>query len=234
MHITDYWLWVQKGDLQSLLLRRLRVSHLDSPMISTWTMKETFTLQIVAPDSQEAIVAGDNTGRLLKYSPSTQESQVLLRGLPFANGVALSKDNSFLVVAESISGRLLRYWLKGAKAGTAELFAFLPGYPDNVRRNEAGDFWVAIHCRRNLRHRILGPRPLLRKLIFKLPIPLKNLYVFYSGKPHAMVLKYSADGELVDVFEDDTGKVVKLVSEVEERDGRLWLGTVLLPHIAVI
>ncbi|KAJ7542965.1 hypothetical protein O6H91_09G020100 [Diphasiastrum complanatum] len=181
-----------------------------------------------------AIVAGDNTGRLLKYNPSTQETRVLLRGLLFANGVALSKDKSFLIVAESTGSRLQRYWLKGAKAGTAELFALLPGFPDNVRKNEAGEFWVAIYCRRNLRHHILGPRPLLRKLIFKLPIPLKYLPVFYNGKPQGMVLKYSADGVLVDVLEDDTGKVVKFVSEVEERDGKLWLGTVLLPHIAVL
>ena len=34
--------------------------------------------------------------------------------------------------------------LKGNKVGTADL----PGFPNDGRVNEYGDFWVAIHCRR--------------------------------------------------------------------------------------
>lgn len=48
-----------------------------------------------------------------------------------------------------------------------------------------------------------------------------------------MVVKYSPEGKLLEVLEDKTGKVVKSVSEVEEREGRLWMGSVLSNYIAL-
>lgn len=40
-------------------------------------------------------------GQLLKYDPSTGETSMVLDGLCFANGVALSKDEDYLVVCET-------------------------------------------------------------------------------------------------------------------------------------
>ena len=40
----------------------------------------------------------------------------------------------------------MRYWLAGREAGKVEVFANLAGYPDNVRANGRGGFWVAIDC----------------------------------------------------------------------------------------
>jgi hypothetical protein len=34
-------------------------------------------------------------------------------------------------------------------------------------------------------------------------------------------------------LEDTKGQVVRAVSEVEEKDGKLWIGSVLMPFIAV-
>lgn len=48
-----------------------------------------------------------------------------------------------------------------------------------------------------------------------------------------MIIKYSPDGELLEILEDSQGKVVRAVSEVEEKDGKLWIGSVLMPFIAV-
>ncbi|KAF9592883.1 hypothetical protein IFM89_018463 [Coptis chinensis] len=69
----------------------------------------------------------------------------LRRGLKFANGVALSKDYTFILVAETGARRVLRYWLEGPRANTIELFTQLPGAPDNIKRNARGDFWVALN-----------------------------------------------------------------------------------------
>jgi hypothetical protein len=49
------------------------------------------------------------------------------------------------VVAHTGSCQAFRYWLKGPKAGQYELFTDLPGYPDNVRRDVQGGFWVALN-----------------------------------------------------------------------------------------
>ncbi|KAF9610752.1 hypothetical protein IFM89_024608 [Coptis chinensis] len=82
--------------------------------------------------------------RLMKYDPRGQVT-VLQRGLKFANGVALSRDYTFVLVAETGARRVLRYWLEGPRANTIELFTQLPGVPDNIKRNARGDFWVALN-----------------------------------------------------------------------------------------
>ena len=58
---------------------------------------------------------GDAEGRLLSYSPATGETLVLADNIWLANGVAVSHDESFVVVASTASMRLYKYWLKGAK-----------------------------------------------------------------------------------------------------------------------
>lgn len=52
------------------------------------------------------LMEADDTGRLIKYNPTTKETTVLLNNLRFPNGVAVSKDGTFIVMAE---GRLGRY-----------------------------------------------------------------------------------------------------------------------------
>lgn len=54
-----------------------------------------------------------------------------------------------------------------------------------------------------------------------------------GGRLHGAVVKYSADGKLLQILEDRQGKVVKAVSEVEEKDGKLWMGSVLMSFVAV-
>lgn len=130
--------------------------------------------------------------------------------------------------------RLSRYWLKGEKAGTSDVFAVLPGFPDNVRTNEKGEFWVAIHCRLSMYTHLTSRYFRLRKFLLKLPIPAKYHFLLQiGGRPHAVIIKYSPDGELLEILEDSQGKVVRAVSEVEEKDGKLWIGSVLMPFIAV-
>ncbi|KAK6119831.1 hypothetical protein DH2020_046426 [Rehmannia glutinosa] len=192
----------------------------------------------------QLVFSGDDSGRVLKYNPNTKETTVLLRNLQFPNGLSLSKDGSFFVFCEAqsedLTGNLRiytwlrKYWLKGEKAGTSEILAILPGHPDNVRTNENGEFWVAIHCRRTIYSHFLGLYPKVRKLWLKLPISAKLHYLMQiGGRIHAAVVKYSPEGELLQILEDRQGKVVKAVSEVEEKDGKLWMGSVLMPFVAV-
>lgn len=182
----------------------------------------------------QLVFSGDDSGKVLKFNPATKETTVLVRNVQFPNGISLSKDGSFFVFCEGSIGRLRKYWLKGEKAGTSEILAILPGAPDNVRVNEDGDFWVALHCRRSMFAYYTGLYPRIRKAILKLPIPTKNQYLFQiGGKLHGVIVKYSPEGKLLQILEDSEGKVVRAVSEVEEKDGQLWIGSVLMPFIAV-
>ncbi|MBA0687615.1 hypothetical protein Goari_015130, partial [Gossypium aridum] len=47
------------------------------------------------------VSSSDRTGQLLKYNPYTRDVSVLYEGLAFPNGVALSANNSFILVNES-------------------------------------------------------------------------------------------------------------------------------------
>lgn len=182
----------------------------------------------------QLVFSADDSGRVLKYNPDTKETTVLVRNIQFPNGMSLSKDGTFFVFCEGTIGRLRKYWLKGKKAGTSEVMAILPGFPDNVRTNEKGEFWVAIHARRNILSYFSSTYPNVRKLVLKLPIPARIQFLIQiGGRFHALVVKYSPDGKLLQILEDSQGKVVRAVSEVEEKDGKLWMGSVLMPFIAV-
>lgn len=182
----------------------------------------------------QLVFAGEDSGRLLKYDPVTNETTVLVKNIQFPNGVTLSKDASFLIFTEGSIGRLSRYWLKGEKAGTSEVFAILPGFPDNVRTNQNGEFWVALHCRRSSANYLLAKHPKLRDILLKLPIKAKYQFMLYiGGWPHGIIAKYSPEGELLHILEDRPGKVVRAVSEVEEQQGKLWIGSVLMNFVAV-
>lgn len=181
-----------------------------------------------------SILSGDKTGRLLKYNISSNEVTVLLRGLAFANGVALSKDHSFVLVAETTTCRILRLWLHGPNAGNIDTFAELPGFPDNIRRNSKGEFWVALHAKTTPFSRWMISNTWFGKFLLKLPLSFKKLHaLLVGGKDYATALRLSEGGEILEVLEDSDGKSVKFISEVEERDGALWIGSVLMPFVGV-
>eukprot|EP00191_Tetraselmis_sp_GSL018_P022107 CAMPEP_0177619900 /NCGR_PEP_ID=MMETSP0419_2-20121207/26554_1 /TAXON_ID=582737 /ORGANISM="Tetraselmis sp., Strain GSL018" /LENGTH=358 /DNA_ID=CAMNT_0019119293 /DNA_START=370 /DNA_END=1448 /DNA_ORIENTATION=+ len=84
------------------------------------------------------------TGRVLSYNPATGKTHVLATGLWFANGIALSEDETYLAVASSFSNRVYRLWIKGVKAGSMEPLANIPGVPDGVSAGSNRTFWVAV------------------------------------------------------------------------------------------
>lgn len=181
-----------------------------------------------------SIFSKDKTGRLMKYNKSSKEVTVLLRDLAFANGVALSKDRSFVLVAETTTRRILRLWLHGPNAGNVSVFAELPGFPDNIRRNRKGEFWVALHAKEGLFSKLALSYQWFGKTWLKLPLSFKQLHsLFIGGKPHATAIKLSENGEILQVLEDTEGKTMRLISEVEEKDGKLWIGSVMMPFIGI-
>lgn len=60
-------------------------------------------------------VQGLPRGKVYRYNPVTRETHLLLTGLFYSNGVAVSADDSYLVISETDRLRLVKYWLKGPK-----------------------------------------------------------------------------------------------------------------------
>nr|XP_011468465.1 PREDICTED: protein STRICTOSIDINE SYNTHASE-LIKE 10-like [Fragaria vesca subsp. vesca] len=88
------------------------------------------------------------TGRLLQYNPDFGIVELLQSGLPFANGVVASLVGNFVLVSHTTSKNILRYWVWGPRASQSEIFAITQGYPDNIRRNINGEFWVVANSGR--------------------------------------------------------------------------------------
>ncbi len=172
--------------------------------------------------TREEVLEHGGRGRLLAFHPDTGKTDLLLSGLQFANGVAVSGDGSYVVVNELSSYRITRYWLAGPKRGTHDVFADnLPGLPDNVTYSPARRaFWVALYSPRVAAVDLLAPHPLLRKLVLRLP-----LWTQPQPARHAWALAIDEAGRVVENMQDASPGCFAPVTSVLEHDGVLWLGS---------
>jgi len=166
------------------------------------------------------IVEHGANGRLYVYDPATQKTELLLDSMYFANGVALNGDESFLLVNETSAYRILKYWLKGPKKGTSEVFVDnLPGFPDNLSYNDKGVFWVAFANPRNPDLDKIMPSPFLRKILWRLPEFVQPQVIRYS-----MVMAFDEAGNLLHNLQDTNGNLAPITS-VHEFEGKLYMGS---------
>lgn len=168
------------------------------------------------------------TGRLLRRDPDGTVS-VALDGLAFANGVALAADESWVAVAESCSHTVVRLWLTGPRTGERDhLVTDLPGWPDNMARGSDGLTWVAIGSPTDpLLERLQRAPSAVKRLALSLPEPLQP-------KPQqvARAVAYDDTGRLVhDIELREVG--FHMVTGVREDRGRVWMGSLREPAIAV-
>ncbi|NOU71154.1 SMP-30/gluconolactonase/LRE family protein [Paenibacillus sp. LMG 31458] len=162
-------------------------------------------------------------GRLLKYDPKTKQTTILLEGLYFANGVALSVDEDFVLVAESYHYQLTRYWLKGPKKGTSDIFADnLAGFPDNITRDEQGHFWVGIFTTRLSFVDQMHSNPWLASTMAKIPQSL--LSGASAPVKHGLAVELSPQGELIGSWHDPEGTLYGITTAIKH-NGYLYIGT---------
>ncbi len=160
-------------------------------------------------------------GRFLRYNPDSKITDVLLRDLYFSNGVALSQNEDFVLVNETYRYRIQRYWLKGPKAGTAEIFLDnLPGFPNNVTSNRRGTFWLALFTVRNDQMDGMHPSPFVKKIVSRLP-----KFMWPKPKPYGFVLAINEDGKITRSLQEPTGEHLKEITCAREHAGYLYLGS---------
>jgi sugar lactone lactonase YvrE len=165
-------------------------------------------------------------GRLLVYDPARQETITLLKDLNFANGVAVSHDQRYVLVTETGTYRILRYWLTGAKTGQTEtVIEALPGFPDNLTRGQNGRYWTALIAPRNALLDYLADKPWLRKLVQRLPAFLRPAAASYGH-----IIAFNTEGQVLLDLQDPTGAYPQITS-VTETDDYLYLGSLSAPAI---
>lgn len=160
-------------------------------------------------------------GRLLRHDPASGVTEVLLEGLYFANGVALSANEDFVLVNETYRYRITRYWLKGEKAGQHDVFIDnLPGLPDNLQGDRAGTFWVALPSPRKSDADFLHRNPWLKAQLAKLPRALWPKAVAYG-----LVIALDENGKIVRSLHDTSGSHLRLITSAKPVGDYLYLGS---------
>jgi sugar lactone lactonase YvrE len=201
----------------------------------------------VGPDGRHEVlcdnVAGDPnllehsaTGRLLKYDRATRRARIVLSDLCFANGVALSADESRLFVVETGEYRV---WsvdpgaddvgAKSAVGGTPQarvLLSNLPGYPDNLTRGSNGRIWLGLVKPRSALVDRLAGRPFVRKAIVRLPRPLWPVPPAYGH-----VLAFDETGAVLADLQDPAGAHPETTGAIETED-RLFIQSLHAKSIA--
>jgi sugar lactone lactonase YvrE len=161
-------------------------------------------------------------GRLLAYDPRSRTTRQVLDGLYFANGVALSPDESYLLIDETSASRIRKLSLRGPEQGHTEvLIDNLPGFPDNIASDGRGTFWVG-----------LARGPEVRRLSDAvLPFPFVRraaalLHVGPTADHYGWVLGVDGAGHVVANLQDPEGQGYSGISTAAERGGVLYLGSI--------
>ncbi len=163
------------------------------------------------------------TGRLLSYNPKTKETKVEFGDMRFANGIAISPTEDYLLITETIGMLIHKYWLKGVKKGQKEIWVNeLPGFPDNITYNGQGIYWLAIPSLRvSEEFERLFEKPFIRKVIARLPKFITEAQEpAYSG----MVIGFDESGKVIHNFQDPLGGIHSITS-VNDINGTLYLGS---------
>ncbi|CAL7949997.1 unnamed protein product [Xylocopa violacea] len=157
------------------------------------------------------------TGSLVRYNAKTKKNEILIKNLGFANGILLSDDESFVIVAECQASRIVKYHLKGPKVGQQEYFAEgLPGLPDNIHTDGQGGFLVSlilsIDSQHPALHQSLVPHPHVRKMLSRLlylvEAPFKLLEDIYPNYYSEKVLHTVASLEFMAIFDTQKTSVI--------------------------
>ena len=170
------------------------------------------------------ILEQSSTGRILEYDPATKTTRIVAKGLSFANGVALSRDEQTLFVAETGKYRVWKIAVAADKLDVAlgspqatVLLDNLPGYPDNLMRGLHDKIWLGFSGPRSADIDAMAGKPFLRQLTLRLPRSLWPLPTAYGH-----VMAFTEDGQVVADMQDPTGTYPQTTGLTETAD-RLYV-----------
>ena len=168
-------------------------------------------------------------GRLIRFDPATGEVQVLLDGLNFGNGVAISEDQRFLLIAETGSYKILKHWLQGQAAGSTDvLLDNLPAFPDNINNGLDGRLWIGMIAPRSALLDKLSDKPFLRKVVQRLPPTLRP-----KAEPYSHVVAINGDGVVLENLHGASARFPAITGVLETSES-LYLTTLFGDQLPVL
>jgi hypothetical protein len=168
-------------------------------------------------------------GRLFKYNVKTNQTSLLLDNLFFANGIAISHDENYVLVVESTRYRVSRYWIRGERIGQSDVFLDnINGVPDGISKASDGGYWIALVSKRSPILDKFSNNPLARKIISRIP-----QWLMPKPKGSARFLKVSNKGKIQNYYELDNN-ITQNISSVEEFGDSIYLGSFSEPRTVKI
>ncbi|MBZ0272763.1 SMP-30/gluconolactonase/LRE family protein [bacterium] len=98
----------------------------------------------------------------------------------------------------------------------------LPGFPDGISTGSNGVFWIAIASPRDFILDKLSRHPEWRRAIVRLP-----KFLMPGPKRTSRVIGIDAEGHVVADLFDPKGAKITMVTSVQERNGTLYLGSLI-------
>ncbi|KAK1324538.1 hypothetical protein QJS10_CPA01g00277 [Acorus calamus] len=150
-------------------------------------------------EHMEDVLGARPHGRLMSFNPTTGETCVLVRDLYFANGVAVSPDQDLVLYCETLLRRCMKYHIKGEKKETVEVFIDnIPGFPDNIRHDGEGKYWIGLATGRTLFWDVILKYPFLRKIL----VIMSRYVELPNGQQDGGVLEVDLEGRPVALYTD--------------------------------
>jgi len=161
-------------------------------------------------------------GRLLALDPQSRRPRTILRDVYFANGVAVSPDQTFVLVAETGKYRIRRVWIREPKIGMNDIFIDnLPGFPDGISSNRRDRFWLAVVAPRQAMFDRMLPYPFVRKMVVRMPKFLQPAPQRYS-----FVLALDPQGRVIENLQNGSPDCYAEIANVVEHNGTLYFGSI--------
>jgi sugar lactone lactonase YvrE len=169
------------------------------------------------------------TGRVLEYQPSTRTQRLVMEGLCFPNGLALSADGSRLFIAETGVYRIWKVDVAAQALNASALardpsnpeatviLANLPGFPDNLTHSADGRLWVGLSKPRSAVIDDMSSHPRLRAMSLRLPRALLPV-----PKAYGHVIAFDENGRVLVDLQDPSGRIPE-TSGATLHDGRLYV-----------
>lgn len=165
------------------------------------------------------LIEHTGTGRLLRRDPDGT-IETVVDGMHFANGVTLDPAGDFVLVAETGMYRIVRLWLTGEKQGRTDVFAEMPGFPDNLSTGPTGTVWCAVASSRNkLLDLLLDKPPALRRMVWNLPDAVQP-----GPAKEAILFGYDRNGRVTHNLQSHGGEFI-VATGAREHDGWLYVGS---------
>lgn len=175
-------------------------------------------------------------GRLFSYDEKRNKIELLKDGLYLPNGLQLMPDKQSILINENSMARILRYYLKGEKKGTTEIFINnMPGFGDTIRLTDHNTLLVPFAATRHDKFKSLldmfGEWPYLRSLMSS----VFNLRKILLALPkYGLLAEYDLNGNLLKSWHDSTGQTVECTTNAVIYDKKIYIGSYYNDFIAVI